>query len=120
MSQYAIVMYGPSETEESRVCSPEYDEHSDELVDSGGMVAAFELARASAGAWLRGDVVTDGPFIEAKEVIVGICVIEAADFDAALAVARVNPILGDGGRLEVRPVRGSRIFAVHDANDQAS
>jgi hypothetical protein len=40
---------------------------------------------------------------------VGIYVIEAPDFRAAVAVARLNPLLGDGGSLEVRLVAGSRI-----------
>ncbi|HKW73346.1 MAG TPA: YciI family protein [Candidatus Dormibacteraeota bacterium] len=43
--------------------------------------------------------VTDGPFIEAKEVIGGYAVIEVADLDEALEIAKEWP-----GTVEIRPV----------------
>jgi hypothetical protein len=53
--------------------------------------------------------VTDGPFIDAKEVIAGLAIIEAPDLDAALAIARANPATQQGGGVEVRPVEGGFI-----------
>jgi hypothetical protein len=44
-------------------------------------------------------VVTDGPFIESKEVIGGYALIEVADLDEALAMAREWP-----GTVEIRPI----------------
>ena len=43
--------------------------------------------------------VTDGPFIESKEIIGGFAVIEVADLDEALAMAKEWP-----GTVEIRPV----------------
>jgi hypothetical protein len=43
--------------------------------------------------------VTDGPFIESKEVIGGFAVIDVADLDEALAMAKEWP-----GTVEIRPV----------------
>ena len=40
--------------------------------------------------------------LRTKDVIAGFCVIEAPDLDAALAIARRNPILQEGGGVEVR------------------
>jgi hypothetical protein len=37
---------------------------------------------------IRGDVVTDGPFVESKEVLGGYYLIEAADLDEALDIAK--------------------------------
>jgi hypothetical protein len=51
--------------------------------------------------------VTDGPFIETKEVMGGIFVIEARDLDHALALAKLTPIV-DGG-VEVRPLLGFEV-----------
>jgi hypothetical protein len=34
-------------------------------------------------------------------------VIEAPDLDAALAIARTNPVIRDGGGIEIRPVHSS-------------
>ena len=73
------------------------------------MVAAFALEPASTATTLRGDLVTDGPFIETKEVVVGFYVIEAPHLDAALELVRNNPILRDGGGVEVRPVASSEV-----------
>ena len=50
---------------------------------------------------------TDGPFIETKEVLAGVFVIEARDLDHALALAKMTPIV-DGG-VEVRPLLGFEI-----------
>jgi hypothetical protein len=57
---------------------------------------------ATARTIHRGGLVTDGPFIESKEVIAGFFVIEADDLDTALAVGRLLPIMD--GAVEVRPL----------------
>lgn len=44
-------------------------------------------------------LVTDGPFVEAKEVIAGYVVIECADLDEAIAVAAKHP-MARFGRIE--------------------
>lgn len=49
--------------------------------------------------------VHDGPFAEGKEQLGGFYLIEAADLDAAIAVARQMPLL-DGGAIEIRPCLG--------------
>jgi len=49
-------------------------------------------------------IVTDGPYIEAKEHIGGFSIIEAADMDEAVKVAaRIPP--AQAGTIEVRPIR---------------
>jgi hypothetical protein len=50
-----------------------------------------------------GFVVTDAPFAEAKEALGGYYLVEAADLDEALALARQVPARSGG--VEVRPVR---------------
>jgi hypothetical protein len=47
-------------------------------------------------------VVKDGPFLEGKELIGGYCVIDVADLDEALAMARTWP--GRTWAVEVRPL----------------
>jgi len=82
--------------------------YADRLIADGSMVAAFALHPAETTATsVRGDVITDGPFIDAKEVIAGFYVVEARDLDAALEIARRNPIGQQGGGVEVRPVEGA-------------
>jgi hypothetical protein len=52
----------------------------------------------------KGGLVTDGPFLESKEVIAGFFVVEAVDMDQAVAVGRLLPIMD--GAVEVRPLLG--------------
>ena len=47
--------------------------------------------------------VTDGPFAETKEALGGFYLVEAADLDEALVIAREVP--APFGGVEVRPVR---------------
>jgi hypothetical protein len=48
-------------------------------------------------------LVSDGPFAETKEVIVGFDMLECADLDEAIEVARTHP-MARRGRLELRPL----------------
>ena len=49
-----------------------------------------------------GFTVTDGPFVESKEALGGYYLVEAADLDEAIELAKQIPALGGG--LEVRPI----------------
>jgi hypothetical protein len=79
-----------------------------EAVEAAGasILGGSALERSSSATTIRnsfdgGDpITTDGPFIETKEAIGGFYIIEAADLDQALALARQCP----SGIVEVRPV----------------
>jgi hypothetical protein len=47
-------------------------------------------------------LVTDGPFAESREWIVGFDILDCADLDAAIEIASQHP-MARGGRLELRP-----------------
>ena len=110
MAQYAVLIYAhnsahaPDATpEDTESC----DRHSDELAQSGSMVMAYALTPRDMATSISGDTITDGPFLDSKEVVAGFYVIEAPDLDAALAIARLNPVVRDGGGVEIRPVHSS-------------
>jgi hypothetical protein len=107
MAQYAILIYA-NDSSHAPDATPEdtesCDRHSDDLVESGSMVMAYALTPRDMATSIRGDIITDGPFIDSKEVVAGFYVIEAPDLDAALAIARTNPVVRDGGGVEIRPV----------------
>jgi hypothetical protein len=52
------------------------------------------------------NVVTDGPFVESKEVLGGYSVVQAETLDRAVEFAKGCPALVVGGRVEVRPLEG--------------
>ena len=49
-------------------------------------------------------LLSDGPFVEAKEHLGGYYLVEADDLDAALEIAARIPAARMGGSIEVRPV----------------
>jgi hypothetical protein len=57
------------------------------------------------GAWLADadTVITDGPFLEAREIIGGYVILAARDLDEAIALARSCPLL-EHCEIFVRPV----------------
>jgi hypothetical protein len=49
-------------------------------------------------------LLTDGPFVDAKEHLGGYCLVEADNLDAALEIAARIPAARMGGAVEVRPL----------------
>ncbi len=49
-----------------------------------------------------GEVITDGPFTEGKEIVGGYLLIEARDLDHAVEISKECPIFEFGGTVEVR------------------
>jgi hypothetical protein len=81
-----------------------FEEHG----KAGRIVATEGLLGPSSSTTVRikngKAIVTDGPFIETKEIVNGFAIIEVKDLDEALAMAKTWPGGGDGRIVEVRPV----------------
>jgi hypothetical protein len=54
------------------------------------------------GATVRPDTVTDGPYAEIKEIILGYTIVKADTLDEAKVLAKGCPILEAGGNVEIR------------------
>ena len=85
------------------------------------MIMAFALTPRDMATSIRGDTITDGPFVDAKEVVAGFYVIEAPDLDAALDDRRAatprperRRCRGAAGRTAASSRRGART-AMRDA-----
>jgi hypothetical protein len=115
MAQYAIFLYAEAPADAADLTPEEraaHQRHGEDVERLGAtMLAAAALEPSTTATSVRGDVVTDGPFLDAKEVVAGFYVIEAPDLDTALAIARRNPITQLGGGVEVRPVDSSTMGA---------
>ncbi len=73
------------------------EKFQDNLVDMGGKLGGGKVVTA--------DAVTDGPFVEAKEVVGGYMIISAESMEQALEVARESPGVGaPGSSVEVREI----------------
>ncbi len=112
--QYMILIYTEA-YEAPAPGGPGFDEYmapwlayNQALADSGAMVSSGQLTDADTATTIRrayggGDTITDGPFAETKEQFGGFYIVEAADLDAALALAAALPL--PAGSFEVRPMR---------------
>ena len=69
----------------------------------GAALEPSETATSVRDDGESGFAITDGPFAETKEVLGGYYVIEAADLDEAIAIAKEVP--APFGGVEVRPIR---------------
>jgi hypothetical protein len=108
MPQYAILIYEkelpggvadiPPEVMEANVAAGE------KIAGMGVRVVHEQALEPGAAARTirKGGLVTDGPFLESKEVLAGFFVVEAGDLDTAIAVGKLLPIMD--GAVEVRPL----------------
>ena len=55
------------------------------------------------GRVVTAKVVTDGPFVESKEIVGGFSIVQAETIEAAAELAKGCPALLAGGSVEVRP-----------------
>jgi hypothetical protein len=108
MAEYLILIYQDENVDNF---TPEMFEQAmqahgrfaEQIVELGAkMLGGNALTPTPTATSIRGDVVTDGPFAETKEALGGYYLIDAADLDQALAVAKLCP--APNGGVEVRPI----------------
>jgi hypothetical protein len=91
--QYLLSVYQPDggapDAETMARITADVRRFNAELRDGGSWVFAGGLHAPGSATVVRADgMITDGPYLEGKEHIGGICVITAPDLDAALAWGR--------------------------------
>jgi hypothetical protein len=111
--QYALLIYNAPDTsaEVSPIADGAYDEWVDYFQatrDAGVFLAAEGLLGVDTATTVRlsaGELMlTDGPFAETKEHLLGFFLIEAPNLDAAISWAARMPVLRRG-TVEIRPLQ---------------
>lgn len=118
MTHYLLAVHGPAETnefgsygskEEMEAAFAATGAFNDRLKAEGYWVFAGGLEPVSTATVVDGQgdkpVVTDGPYLETKEVLGGFWVIDAPDLDVALRLAAEGS-KACRGKVEVRPFQG--------------
>src|SRR5262249_15236758 len=101
MAQYMILIYEDETAyaniapEDWQKLGAEHTRFAEQLGDR--MLAGNALQPTATATTIRGDVVTDGPFVETKEVFGGDYLIEAKDLDEALEYGKLCPAPPGGG-----------------------
>jgi len=75
------------------------------LGQKGNLVGGEPLHPAGKQVNGTKKVVTDGPFIESKELVGGYLIVNAKDLDDAVEISKGCPIFELDGMLEVRPIQ---------------
>ncbi len=78
------------------------DHHTFMTNNQASLRGGEALQPASTATRIEKDIVTDGPFVDSKEALGGFYIIEAADLDEAIAIAKQVP--APHGGVEVRPI----------------
>jgi hypothetical protein len=102
MSEYLILIYNDEAAVAPRggeILAP-YQAFMDKW--GASLRGGAGLEPSATASTVRDGVVTDGVFAETKEIVGGYYVIEAADLDEALLIAKEVPTYGGG--VEVRPI----------------
>jgi hypothetical protein len=104
--KYMMFVCTDTEPETDLSAAPDIEEWVAQNEAQGRRVEGSVLGSPSSATTVRvrgGELlVSDGPFAETKEVIVGFDILECADLDEAIEVARAHPMAWSG-RLELRP-----------------
>jgi hypothetical protein len=110
--KYLLQIYPGSAAEEyERLSEHEQNALVGEYVAVGrspGVIGGEQLQPTETATTVRVQngqtLLTDGPFVDAKEHLGGFFVVDADDIDAALDIAARIPAARMGGAVEVRPV----------------
>jgi hypothetical protein len=111
---YAILCYNDEDVvwswskEEDAAVMGKLDEVRQRLTKAGKLGASLRLLPTTSATTLRKSqeppLVIDGPFAETKEQLLGFYVIDVADLEEALEVARELGVANPGGAYEIRPI----------------
>src|SRR5215475_383323 len=109
--QYALLIYAPPE-DIDRAARPIPGALAG-LLDRGTTLGWARLHAEEAATTLRNDegrtLLTDGPFIDSKEYLGGLILVEADNLDGALAIAeQLLRQTRPGTAIEVRPILDGR------------
>ena len=77
----------------------------DSLQTKGILVGSEPLQPIGRQINGKNKTITNGPFIESKEMIGGYTIINATDLDEAVEISKGCPILEMDGNVEVRPIQ---------------
>ncbi|UII34328.1 YciI family protein [Fulvivirga ulvae] len=74
------------------------------LKNEGTLVGGLPLNQEGKVVEKAGEVITDGPFTEGKEVVGGYLIVKAKDLDHAVEISKQCPIFEHEGSTEVREI----------------
>lgn len=113
MSEFMFLFRSSSADQEQAIGTPERAQRSMQVwlawlreLEANGHLKNPGQPLSGQGKVVRqkGSVITDGPYAEAKDMVLGFMIIEARDLEHAARIAGGCPIAAGAGCVEVRPI----------------
>jgi hypothetical protein len=113
MSEFVFLFRSTAEQNQQAMGTPEQAERSMQAflewmreLEAGGHLKNPGQPLAPTGKVVKGKgaIVTDGPYAEAKDIVLGYIVVEARDLAHAVELSKRCPMVVGGAMVEVRPV----------------
>jgi hypothetical protein len=110
MKEFMLIFRNQPPSEETRLSPEQLQNISKPWQDwIGGIAAQNKLSSLGArldfeGTTVRSNIVTDGPYAEVKEILLGYIVVKVGAIEEAIELSKECPVLNAGGSVEVRGV----------------
>ena len=96
--------YSKASKEEMQTIGKKWADWAGGIAAQGRMVSNGNRLALEGKVLKAGGVVTDGPFVEIREILGSFIVIKADSLDDATTLAHGCPAIDHGGSVEIRPV----------------
>lgn len=96
--------YSKATPEDFKAIQKKWDDWKGGIAAQGKMVSNGSRLPLEGKVLKAGGVVTDGPFVEIREMLGGYIVVKADSLDDAVTLAHGCPAIDLGGSVEIRPL----------------
>jgi len=98
--------YSKASPEEMKALGKKWQDWAGGIAAQGKMVNNGQRLSLEGKVLKPGGVITDGPFVEIREVLGSFIVIKADSLEEATTLAHGCPAIDQGGSVEIRPIWG--------------
>lgn len=112
MAKYLLVYRGsapstPPSPAEIQASFQKWGDWIGKYTQSGQIINPGDGLKETGKVVRAGGVVSDGPYVESKEIVGGYSIVEAASYDLVVAIAKECPAAAtEGGSVEIRELAG--------------
>jgi hypothetical protein len=98
--------YSNASPKEMQVLSKKWKDWAESIENQGKLVNRGPRLSNEGKVLKSGGVITDGPFVEIREILGSFIVVKAENLEEATTLAHGCPAIDQGGSVEIRPVWG--------------
>ena len=113
MKEFMLLLRQPSydyreaSPEKMKALGKKWQDWAGGIAAQGKMVGNGNRLSMEGKVLKAGGVITDGPFVETREILGSFIIVKADSLDEATTLAHGCPAIDEGGSVEIRPVYGS-------------